>query len=147
MYVPSQWEMTLHCNVVSHWLGTYSKWSLNMPCTQDPDNTTISEHSWDFDPNYRHTMAFMFTRTKEYLISLIFHKDHSYNSFIISFTFKILMCDISYLYLIKQHMSSIALAPSHFLFQPHLGVPWLYWVRWPRIRLQTYFPYKALSVF
>ena len=25
---PSQWETTLHCNVVSHWLGTFIKWSL-----------------------------------------------------------------------------------------------------------------------
>ena len=24
----SQWETTLHCNVVSHWLGAYTKWSL-----------------------------------------------------------------------------------------------------------------------
>ena len=24
---PSQWEKTLHCNVVSHWLSTYTKWS------------------------------------------------------------------------------------------------------------------------
>ena len=24
---PSQWEMTLHCNVISHWLGAYTKWS------------------------------------------------------------------------------------------------------------------------
>ena len=26
---PSQWEMTLHCNVVSHWLGVYTQ---NDPC-------------------------------------------------------------------------------------------------------------------
>ena len=25
--VPSQWEATLHCNVVSHWLGAFTKWS------------------------------------------------------------------------------------------------------------------------
>ena len=30
VYVPSQWETTLHCNVVSHWLGAYTKWSLYM---------------------------------------------------------------------------------------------------------------------
>ena len=33
---PSQWEMTLHCNVVSHWLGAYTKWSLKTwigPCS------------------------------------------------------------------------------------------------------------------
>ena len=26
---PSQWETTLQCNVVSHWLGSFTKWSLN----------------------------------------------------------------------------------------------------------------------
>ena len=26
--VSSQWETTLQCNVVSHWLGAYTKWSL-----------------------------------------------------------------------------------------------------------------------
>ena len=26
--VPSQWETTLHCNVISYWLGAYTKWSL-----------------------------------------------------------------------------------------------------------------------
>ena len=25
---PSQWEMMLHCNVISHWLGANTKWSL-----------------------------------------------------------------------------------------------------------------------
>ena len=28
VYAPGQWEMMLHCNVISHWLGTYTKWSL-----------------------------------------------------------------------------------------------------------------------
>ena len=28
VYVPSQWETTLHCNVVSHWLGAYTERSL-----------------------------------------------------------------------------------------------------------------------
>ena len=26
--MPSQWETTLQCNVVSHWLGTFTKWTL-----------------------------------------------------------------------------------------------------------------------
>ena len=34
VYPPSQWETTLHCNVVSHWLGAYTKWSL--PRWQNP---------------------------------------------------------------------------------------------------------------
>ena len=25
---PSQWKRMLHCNVVSHWLGAYTNWSL-----------------------------------------------------------------------------------------------------------------------
>ena len=28
MYAASQWETTLHSNVVSHWLGAYTKWPL-----------------------------------------------------------------------------------------------------------------------
>ena len=28
VYTLSQWETTLHCNVVSYWLGAYTKWSL-----------------------------------------------------------------------------------------------------------------------
>ena len=28
MYAPSQWELTLHNNVDSHWMGVYRKWSL-----------------------------------------------------------------------------------------------------------------------
>ena len=27
VYVPGQWETMLHCNIVSHWLGAYKKWS------------------------------------------------------------------------------------------------------------------------
>ena len=30
VHAPSQWEMTLHCNVFSHLLGAYMKWSLWM---------------------------------------------------------------------------------------------------------------------
>ena len=28
VYTPSQWETTLQCNVVSHWLGTCTEWFL-----------------------------------------------------------------------------------------------------------------------
>ena len=31
--VPSQWETTLQCNVASHWLGAYTKWSLHVWAT------------------------------------------------------------------------------------------------------------------
>ena len=29
-YAPSQWEMSLQCNNISHWLGAYLDWSLEM---------------------------------------------------------------------------------------------------------------------
>ena len=28
VYAPCQWETMLHCNIVSQWLGAYTKWSL-----------------------------------------------------------------------------------------------------------------------
>ena len=31
MHAPSQWDRMLHCNVISHWLGAYTKWSLWLP--------------------------------------------------------------------------------------------------------------------
>ena len=30
VYASGLWETTLHCNVVSHWLGAYTKWSLHI---------------------------------------------------------------------------------------------------------------------
>ena len=29
-YGLSQWEMSLHCNIISHWLKPYPEWSLNL---------------------------------------------------------------------------------------------------------------------
>ena len=29
VYVPNQWEMMLHCNIISNWLGTFTKWFLH----------------------------------------------------------------------------------------------------------------------
>ena len=30
MNAPSQWETILQCNIISHWLGTFTKWSLQV---------------------------------------------------------------------------------------------------------------------
>ena len=30
VYAPSQWKTMLQCNVVSHWLDAYTKWSLQL---------------------------------------------------------------------------------------------------------------------
>ena len=32
---PIEWEATLQCNVVSHWLGAFAKWSLNASNVKD----------------------------------------------------------------------------------------------------------------
>ena len=36
VYTPSQWETTLHCNVVSHWLRAFTKWSLHAVLWSQP---------------------------------------------------------------------------------------------------------------
>ena len=36
VYTPSQWETALQCNVVSHWLGAYTKWSLSFKRKTNP---------------------------------------------------------------------------------------------------------------
>ena len=41
---PNQWETTLQCNVVSHWLGAYTKWPLlSMPCYVHK-NSPLGDH-------------------------------------------------------------------------------------------------------
>ena len=30
VHASSQWEMALHCNAISHWLGAYTEWSLHL---------------------------------------------------------------------------------------------------------------------
>ena len=48
VYAPSQWEATLQCNVVSHWLDAFIKWSLHTSnaffCV--PRNTTNTCLAW-----------------------------------------------------------------------------------------------------
>ena len=46
VYEPSQGQTTLHCNVVSHWLGAHTKWSLGfswLPCIHY-SNYALSEY-------------------------------------------------------------------------------------------------------
>ena len=46
VYAPSQWEMVLQCNAISHWLGAYTEWRLIFHgtycnykiCCQNPRN-------------------------------------------------------------------------------------------------------------
>ena len=45
LYEPSQWETTLPCNVVSHWLGTYTKRTL--PSSNDSEISRNISPLWD----------------------------------------------------------------------------------------------------
>ena len=49
--VPSQWETTLQCNVVSHWLGAFTKCSLELPvpsqCWEMIERANIFYASWN----------------------------------------------------------------------------------------------------
>ena len=47
-YAPSQWKRTLHCNVVSHWLGAYAKLSLPLDGKMMPLHRNASPYCWPF---------------------------------------------------------------------------------------------------
>ena len=42
MNAPSQWETTLHCNVVSHWRGAFTKWTLQVDIFDGASRCDIS---------------------------------------------------------------------------------------------------------
>ena len=48
VYAPSQWETTLHCNVVSYWLDAYTQWSLIL--TRNNCNSKLFPGTTDQNP-------------------------------------------------------------------------------------------------
>ena len=64
VYGPGQWEATLQCNVVSNWLGTYTKWSL--ACTQILKCISLKRKCWCFDWDFPFPIA-----SHSYLSSLV----------------------------------------------------------------------------
>ena len=59
LYAPSQWETTLQCNVVSHWLSAYTKWSPIMrwmlqPLTNKHTDLTRKKHKWQHTVHQYH---------------------------------------------------------------------------------------------
>ena len=46
--VPSQWEMTWQCYVISHWLGTCTKWSLKILSFWYRNVIAILSSHWNF---------------------------------------------------------------------------------------------------
>ena len=64
-YVPSQWEMLLHCNDISHWLGAYLDWSLNcLPRARISHSSTISLSSNDIKCEYLKTSNISHTKSQ-----------------------------------------------------------------------------------
>ena len=43
VFASSQWEMMLHCNVISHWLGAYTKWTLLWRTGNNPGIIVITQ--------------------------------------------------------------------------------------------------------
>ena len=64
VYAPSQWETTLHCNVVSHRLGSYTKWSFRITYNSSINSTNDGidcdahpnrkPHRWKWKINKHH---------------------------------------------------------------------------------------------
>ena len=46
VYTPSQWEMVLQYNAVSHWLGAYAEWSLQMLHSQPQSSGITRSMPW-----------------------------------------------------------------------------------------------------
>ena len=61
-YVPSQWEMVLHCNNFSHWLGAYLNWSLRMWWLNSPQ--------WLTEINYRFSYPILRLNAFHYIAAL-----------------------------------------------------------------------------
>ena len=57
VYGPSQWETTLHCNVVSHWMGIYTKWSL--PVCIEAEFVILHKSEQHCDVDFHHFDFFM----------------------------------------------------------------------------------------
>ena len=61
VYATSQWETTLQCNVVFHWLGAFRKWSKEEPWRIDVNASRLRIHKkyshydvskWKHSPHY-----------------------------------------------------------------------------------------------
>ena len=71
VYAPSQWETTLYCNVVSHWLGAYTKlfldvyWNILIFCIHlthiSPRMTVSLHHSCEYVISAKYTINCDFT--------------------------------------------------------------------------------------
>ena len=80
VYAPSQWETTLQCNVVSHWLGAYTKWSLPYDTVMSQLNRRSHTHQWNLANAHqivllrfygRHDCEFRAKVTKFYNLNLL----------------------------------------------------------------------------
>ena len=79
LHGPSQWKTVLQCNILSHWLGAYTKWSLQ--CS----------------PIYHNTAYSIAITTDEY-------RDQTQNTYLISWSSQAVVCCIgSHLIYLSKH--------------------------------------------
>ena len=46
MFEPSQWETALQCNIISHWRGAFTKWSLWASCLEEYISNHMLNHEY-----------------------------------------------------------------------------------------------------
>ena len=97
MYAPSQWEMALQCNAISHWLGAYTEWSLFLsvrslafravslvhrsPCMVNSGKAIGGavgpfNSLWPSDATWRHRSGSMLVEVITCLMSSSHHQNH-----------------------------------------------------------------------
>ena len=79
VYAPSQCETTLHCNVVSHWLGTYTKWSLIIHTKL---HYALQDHtSYELHSNHVRTPAYSHIVQLKFIILPVIHVKFTWITF------------------------------------------------------------------
>ena len=85
VHAPSQWETMLQCNVVSHWLGAYTKWSLRYLKLSQQSKKILSNRSG------RHSLHHIYSTSNTtwlniviptYTLSLLRKKTEFFNYYI-----------------------------------------------------------------
>ena len=140
VYTPSQWEATLHCNVVCHWLGAYTKWILlyGITCRTDyalmagsRDLCVIAMGQNCMDIGNAPEFTLFCTSPWWYHISMIRHMQTYIFLFrFLGFSFIINIMNISvmtswlntYFFMNMNSINSLITASSLMLVQ------WIYWI-------------------
>ena len=81
VYASSQWDTTLHCNVVSHWLGAYTNWVAVITVSAILVNQYIMSCRWSEDGWARLTKSCLARHSSQAHISwqLTVHSEKLYH--------------------------------------------------------------------